>query len=119
VAEAFALALISAGSIRDPAAWVWRVAFRVATAGLRTSRRRTATDKREETYEIEEGALDVMRALERLPRKQRAVFVLYYLDDQPAERIAELLGMAAATVSVHLHRARRRLRSILGEDDDA
>jgi RNA polymerase sigma-70 factor (ECF subfamily) len=58
-----------------------------------------------------------MLALKRLPPKQRAVFVLFYLEDRPTTEIADLLGVAPATVSVHLHRARRKLRTILGDDD--
>ena len=113
-AEAFARALAAPDSIRDPAAWVWRVAFRVATTLLRAP---TTTGDRETGYEIDDRAADVMLALKQLPPKQRAVFVLFYLEDRPAAEIADLLGMAPATVSVHLHRARRKLRAILGDDD--
>lgn len=116
VAESFARALASVDTIRDPGAWVWKVAFRVATTELRAARRHT--DEHDATYEIDEEALGVMAALSKLSRRQRAVLVLFYLDDRPANEIAELLGMAPATVSVHLHRARRRLRTILGDDDD-
>jgi len=114
-AEAFAGALHAAEAIRDPAAWVWRVAFRNATAEMRATRRTVIEP--ETSYEMDDAALDVMLALEGLPRRQRAVFVLFYLDDRPTSQIAELLGMAPATVSVHLHRARRRLRTILGGED--
>jgi RNA polymerase sigma factor (sigma-70 family) len=114
-AEAFARALSAAESIRDPTSWVWRVAFRVATAELRTARR--ASSEPERSYEMDEEAIAVMLALKRLSRRQRAVFVLFYLDDRPTNQIAQLLGMSPATVSVHLHRARRRLRTILGDDD--
>lgn len=114
-AEAFARALSAADSIRDPAGWVWRVAFRVATAHVREARRSSL--ERETSYEMDERALAVMLALRQLSRRQRAAFVLFYLDDRPTSEIAELLDMAPATVSVHLHRARRRLRTILGNDD--
>jgi RNA polymerase sigma-70 factor (ECF subfamily) len=113
-AEAFARALAAPDTIRDPAAWVWRVAFRVATTLLRVPK---AASDREAIYEIDDRAADVMVALKQLPPKQRAVFVLFYLEDRPAAEIAELLEMAPATVSVHLHRARRKLRTILGDDD--
>jgi RNA polymerase sigma factor (sigma-70 family) len=113
-AEAFARALAAPDTIRDPAAWVWRVAFRVATTLLRAPK---TTGDREASYEIDDRAAGVMLALKQLPPKQRAVFVLFYLEDRPATEIAELLEMAPATVSVHLHRARRKLRAILGEDD--
>jgi RNA polymerase sigma factor (sigma-70 family) len=115
-AEAFARALHSAGTIRDPSAWVWRVAFRVAATQLR--RPETVFGEREAAYEMDEQAVEVMMALEHLPERQRAVFVLFYLDDRPTSEIADLLGMARATVSVHLHRARRKLRTILGDHDD-
>jgi RNA polymerase sigma factor (sigma-70 family) len=114
-AEAFARALADRDSIRDAAAWIWRVAFRVATSEVRAKPPEELPAQPH--YELDERALAVMLALRRLTRRQRAVFVLFYLDDRPAKEIAELLGMAPATVSVHLHRARRRLRSILGDDD--
>jgi RNA polymerase sigma factor (sigma-70 family) len=114
-AEAFARALASPETIRDLTAWVWRVAFRVATTLVRTPAR--PTGDREMSYEIDDRVGEVIRELKRLPHRQRAVFVLFYLEDRPTQEIAELLGMSPATVSVHLHRARRKLRAILGDDD--
>jgi RNA polymerase sigma factor (sigma-70 family) len=114
VAEAFARALDNVGTIRNPSAWVWKVAFRVATTQLRAPR---GALEREVAYEMDERAVDVMLALKRLTARQRAVFVLFYLDDRPTAEIAGLLGMSKATVSVHLHRARRSLREILGDHD--
>ncbi|TMK18359.1 MAG: sigma-70 family RNA polymerase sigma factor [Actinobacteria bacterium] len=115
MAEAFARALSSSGTIRNPAAWIWRVAFRVATEHLREARH-TSMDP-EASYEMDQQALGVVVALRQLTRRQRAVFILFYLDDRSTNQIGELLGMAPATVSVHLHRARRQLRAILGDDD--
>jgi RNA polymerase sigma-70 factor, ECF subfamily len=114
-AEAFARALGAADKIRDPAAWIWRVAFRVATAYLRDARRSSVDPK--VSYEMDQQVLGVVVALKQLTPCQRAVFVLFHLDDRPTNQIAELLGMAPATVSVHLHRARHELRAILGDDD--
>jgi RNA polymerase sigma factor (sigma-70 family) len=114
-AEAFARALAAADTIREPAAWVWRVAFRLATAEMRVRRRNTA--EVEPAYELDDRVLAVTLALRRLSQKQRAAFVLFYLDDRATEEIGELLGMSTATVAVHLHRARRRLKAILEVDD--
>jgi RNA polymerase sigma factor (sigma-70 family) len=113
-AEAFARALAAPDPIRDAAAWVWSVAFKVATASLRAPRE---SSEAEVSYEMDERALDVTHALRRLSERQRAVTVLFYLDDRPTREIARLLGMTPATVAVHLHRARRRLRTILGDED--
>jgi RNA polymerase sigma factor (sigma-70 family) len=114
-AEAFARALDTTNTIRDPAAWIWRVAFRVATTHLREAR--LTSMELNASYEMDQQALGVVVALRHLTRRQRAVFVLFYLDDRPTIEIAELLGMAPATVSVHLHNARLQLRAILGGDD--
>jgi RNA polymerase sigma factor (sigma-70 family) len=116
LAETLARALASSTPIDDPTAWVWRVAFRVATEELRNAPTNAVQDA--SSYEVDHEVLDVILALERLTPRQRASFILFYLDDRPTKEIAKLLGTSVATVSVHLHRARRRLRSIL-EDDDA
>jgi RNA polymerase sigma factor (sigma-70 family) len=115
MAEAFARALSSSATIRDPAAWIWRVAFRVATDYLREARHTSMDPKA--SYEMDQQALGVVVALRQLTRRQRAVFILFYLDDRSTNQIAELLGLAPTTVSVQLHRARRQLRAILGDDD--
>jgi RNA polymerase sigma-70 factor (ECF subfamily) len=127
VSEAFARALGAAHTIRDPRAWVWRVAFRVATTHLREPKSRleavntlvvtSASNAQEPSYEIDDRAMAVMQGLAQLSDRQRAVTVLFYLEDRPTKEIADLLGTSAVTVSVHLHRARQRLRSIIGEDD--
>lgn len=57
----------------------------------------------------------VTAAVRALPERQREVFVLSHLDEQPPQAIAEVLGMNPATVRVHLFRALRRLRSVLGD----
>ncbi len=54
-------------------------------------------------------------AVRQLPERQRDVFVLTHLDDQAPQAIAQVLGMSPATVRVHLFRALRRLRTVLGD----
>jgi RNA polymerase sigma-70 factor (ECF subfamily) len=115
LAETLARAIASPTRIDDPSAWLWRVAFRVATAEIKRAQR--SVTEPDNAYEMGEAILDVMLALKRLTPKQRATFVLFYLDDETTEEIGRLLGMSTSTVSVHLHRARRRLRSILEVDD--
>lgn len=62
------------------------------------------------------GAL-VRAALAALPRQQRAVLVLRYIEDLPEAAVAELLGCTAGTVKSHAHRGLRALRASLGELD--
>jgi RNA polymerase sigma-70 factor (ECF subfamily) len=55
--------------------------------------------------------------LAQLPQAQREVVLLHDLEGWKHEEIAGLLGLPPGTVRSHLHYARRRLRSFLGEND--
>jgi RNA polymerase sigma-70 factor (ECF subfamily) len=56
----------------------------------------------------------VTDAVRALPDRQRDVFVLCHLEEASPRDAAETLGMNAATVRVHLFRALRKLRGVLG-----
>jgi RNA polymerase sigma-70 factor (sigma-E family) len=62
------------------------------------------------------GAL-VRAALATLPRQQRAVLVLRYIEDLPEATVAELLECSVGTVKTHAHRGLRALRASLGDLD--
>lgn len=51
-------------------------------------------------------------ALNALPEKQRASIVLRDLEGLPEESVAQILGIAQATVRTHVCRARLRLREV-------
>ncbi len=58
-------------------------------------------------------ALDLERAIERLPEGARAVFVLREIAGYSHAEIGEQLGIAEGTSKAHLFRARRLLRGFL------
>lgn len=59
----------------------------------------------------------VVRALSRLPVKQRRVVVLRHLLDLTEPEVARELGISVGTVKSHNARALTRLREILSEGD--
>jgi RNA polymerase sigma-70 factor (ECF subfamily) len=116
VSEAFAQALRAERGIRSPADWIWRVAFRIA-AGEMKERRRFGRPE-EGSYELDVQAQTVIDALRRLSPRQRMAVVLHYYAGFTAREIGSMTGSSGATVAVHLHRARRKLRELLEDDDD-
>ncbi len=52
----------------------------------------------------------VARCLERLPERERAVLVLSFYDEQPAEAVGRSLGLTAGNVRVIRHRGIDKLR---------
>jgi len=56
----------------------------------------------------------VTTAVAALPDRQRLVFTLCHLDEQTPAEISAATGMSQATVRVHLFRALRKLRGVLG-----
>jgi RNA polymerase sigma-70 factor (ECF subfamily) len=102
--------------------WLHRVAVNVV---LSDRRRRIKRDER--TSEEPEApqseapaatgstatALDLERAIARLPDRARTVFVLHDVEGYRHHEIAELAGMAVGTSKAQLSRARKLLREAL------
>ncbi|HVC20642.1 MAG TPA: sigma-70 family RNA polymerase sigma factor [Vicinamibacterales bacterium] len=57
---------------------------------------------------------EISRAIDRLPGRQRTVFILCHLNDCSPREISQLTGLKESTVRVHLFRAVRKLRKLLG-----
>ena len=112
VAEAFAQCIKRGDAVRDPRAWVWRAAFRIAAGELKERSRRT-TFATEPSYEMDDPPGPLLAALASLPGNQRAALVLRYYAGTDTAAIAETLGCSRATVRVHLSRGKRRLRALL------
>jgi RNA polymerase sigma-70 factor (ECF subfamily) len=58
-------------------------------------------------------------ALARLPERQRSVFMLSHFDGCTSREVSALTGLNESTVRVHLFRAIRKLRTLLGTDGTA
>jgi RNA polymerase sigma-70 factor (ECF subfamily) len=54
------------------------------------------------------------RALARLPERQRSVFMLSHFEGCTSREVSALTGLNESTVRVHLFRAIRKLRTLLG-----
>ena len=115
VAEAFAQCIRRGGEVRDPRAWLWRAGFAIARGELKErSRWRTLAEVEDEPAP-DEGLGRLLRALAHLSSKQRAAVLLRHYAGYRPHEVARMLGIAPATVRVHLARARRSLAKLLEE----
>ena len=120
-AEAFTRALERwdrVAAMDSPAAWTYRVAVNV----LRRRLRRAAVEQRLWARAIEPARPaavepDLWAAVRALPARQRTAIALRYVCDLPQAEIAEVMDVAAGTVSATLTAARRRLAAVLGGPD--
>jgi RNA polymerase sigma factor (sigma-70 family) len=113
VAEAFAQCLQRGPEVRSPSKWVWKAAFRIAAGQLKERGRQAELE--DVLFDPPEAAVELMWALRQLAPRQRAVVVLRYYGGYRPVEIAEIIGIAAPTVRVHLMRGLRKLRELLGE----
>jgi RNA polymerase sigma-70 factor, ECF subfamily len=118
VAEAFARAIAYTRGIRDPLAWIYRTAFRIAAEEMRRGEARPV----EPGAAVEQPGLgELMNALRQLSPNQRAAIVLRFEEGLSIDEVAHRMGIVPPTVRVHIHRGRKRLRELLGDQevDDA
>jgi RNA polymerase sigma-70 factor (ECF subfamily) len=102
-------------------AWLRKVTVRVALVRLRSARRRSATAINAQLqhatsrsdHTLDRLALEA--ALSALPNDLRAVFVLRDMQGFSHSEIGAMLGILPGTSQVRLHRARRKLRTLLGD----
>ena len=117
VAEAFAQVLNRGAAVRDPAAWIWRTAFRISAGSLKArapgDRLPAAPVEHVDRY----GDPDLLAALRQLPEAQRVAVILFYYADLPIRDIAARLGTNNLAVRANLSRGRARLRQLLGDHD--
>ena len=117
VAEAYAQVLHRGDAVRDPAAWVWRAAFRISRGELK-ARRDTIDPPLDPSSHFDAHTdHDLLTAVRRLPDSQRAAVILFYYADLPIRQIADRLGSNGLAVRANLSRGRRRLRQLLGDRD--
>jgi RNA polymerase sigma factor (sigma-70 family) len=99
-----------------PDAWVRRVAIRIAVKAAKRERR-MVDDPPDRVLPAEElPDPELMAAIKQLPPAQRAAVVLHYVEDYSMTEVARIMDCSASTARVHLHRARTKLATILGEE---
>ncbi|KKB76095.1 RNA polymerase sigma70 [Devosia soli] len=102
--------------------WVYRITLNMARDWQRAGRRRGAhADAYAEVIPTEEAPSQedaatnrqLWSAVRSLPEKQRDAVLLVYAEELNHAQAAEIMGIKEATVSFHVHEARKTLRGLL------
>ena len=104
----------------NPAPWVVRVTSNLAIDRLRRAQRSRAhaVDRTPAAFDPDPERLDLYRALDALPKRQRDVIVLRHLADLSEAAVAEVLGLSVGTVKSNASRGRDALRAVLTIEED-
>ena len=70
----------------------------------------SAAARDEDSSAVDAAAL--CKLVDQLPAKQRQVVMLFYMEEQSYDEVAEMLAMPIGTVKTLLHRARARLQEL-------
>jgi len=101
-----------------PDAWVRRVAIRMAMRAARRERLRASLEREVDPATVLKPVdLDLVRAVQQLPPKQRAAIVLFYFEDRPISEVAEIMSCSEVAAKVSLHRGRKALAELIGSEE--
>ena len=102
--------------------WIYRIMLNECFQYVRQPKHISFEDMLEETG-VEMGGredtyanVDLQRALDALPKKDKAIIILKYFEDKRLEEIAEILNENINTVKSRLYRSMKKLRSVLEEN---
>jgi RNA polymerase sigma-70 factor (ECF subfamily) len=112
------------GEYAEPAAWVRRVVVNMSVSAFRRRLAETKAITRvamgftQALPALPDDGAEFWRAVRTLPRRQRQVTALHYVDDMSVTDIARVLGIAEGTVKSHLHHGRSAIARRLGMHEE-
>ena len=100
--------------------WLYRVLSNVCIDELRRRRRpeKSAPENRARV-EPPVGRVDVVQALERVPREARLLLALHYVDGLSYQELARVRGISVNTVKSQLSRGKAILKRHLTQEESA
>ncbi len=109
-----------AGTFESPQherAWLLKVTANCAKDMWRSAWFRKTVPLNEEIVFVEKEENDLSGQLKKLPENHRIALHLFYYEDMPVARIADVMGQKETTVRTWLTRARAKLGKQIREDE--
>jgi RNA polymerase sigma-70 factor (ECF subfamily) len=110
--------------------WLYRIAYHTSLDQIKKNKNNNATfEIHEVTLNQIQSADDILQGIERkerakimdecllrLPEEERSILWMFYYDALSLKEIVEVTSLSEANVKVKLHRARKRLLTIVEEN---
>lgn len=102
--------------------WLYRIAYNVFYDYIRTQKEVSELDPVQADNILNTGytpageKMDIYKGLAQLKENERTCIMLFYIEDQPIEKIAKITGFPVGTVKSHLSRGREKLANFLKEN---
>lgn len=107
--------------------WFYRIVYNTAITEIRSRKMATDIDNIQlsepvdtfvdwdaiQTIERQEREAMLENAMQKLPPDESLLLTLYYLEENSVKEIADVVGLTDANIKVKLHRARKRLATLL------
>ncbi|APZ47985.1 RNA polymerase [Polaribacter reichenbachii] len=110
--------------------WLYRIAYHTSLDAIKKNRNNNATfEINEVTFNQIQAVETILQGIERnerskvmdiclqkLPDEQRAIIWMFYYDELSLKEIMEVTSLSEANLKVKLHRARKKLLTIVKEN---
>ena len=110
--------------------WLYRIAYHTSLDNIKKNRNNNSTfEINEITFNQIEAVETILQGIDRkerasimdlclqkLPEEERTVIWMFYYDELSLKEIIEVTGLSEANLKVKLHRARKRLLTIVKEN---
>lgn len=103
--------------------WMYRIAYNEFYTYMRRTQEEHLGDNAppdvasENSERATDAEMTIKQALKLLPPDERTAITLFYIEDQPIKKIATIMQMPENTIKSHLHRAKEKLKTIIGDID--
>lgn len=68
-------------------------------------------------HDITETQIDIKNVIQCLNENEKTVVILFYLEELPVKRIAQITGMPEGTIKVYLSRSRKKMQDYYKRDE--
>ena len=124
--DTFVKAWLNIGSFRAAAkfsTWLYRIAYNIFYDYRRTYKPKADMDVEKVAFQISSDMLhidfsiDFAQALTILKEDERTAMLLFYMEDQPIDKISKIMNCPSGTIKSHLHRGKEKLVKYFGSEE--